>query len=323
MSTLEEVLRATSRTFAVGIEGLRPPLREQMCLAYLILRVSDYLEDNTTLQVQEKAALLDSWADTLHGRPPDRGLLHHLGHTQDPSPDATAAHHVVEILRGLDALPPEPREAIARHTRDSTLGMARWVRRGPDISTEADLDDYMHEVAGRVGYLITELFSIASRRVRAKRDELMALGREFGLALQTVNVVRGIPSDVERGWFFVPRDYLPPSIRSSAEFLAEAHRGEAVEVVNRLLSKAQRHFQAAERYISLLPRFAGRMRFFCLLPYLFGVRTVALSRGNPAVLVSEVKLSRAEVTSFAKAASVWGWSNGWLRRFAETIPQER
>ena len=77
-----------------------------------------------------------------------------------------------------------------------------------DIATEDDLDDYMHEVAGRVGYLITGLFSLASSTVREREKEMMELGQEFGLALQTVNIVRGIPSDIERGWFFVPRAFL-------------------------------------------------------------------------------------------------------------------
>jgi len=151
----------------------------------------------------------------------------------------------------------------------------------------------------------------------------MGLGREFGLALQTVNVVRGIPSDLERGWFFVPRAFLPGSIRTAEEFLAGANRDEAVAVVDRLLDKADRHFQAAERYITLLPPFAGRMRFFCILPFLFGVRTVALSRGNPRVLAAEVKLSREEVKTFARRAAVWGWSDRWVRRTAALLSGPR
>ena len=39
--------------------------------------------------------------------------------------------------------------------------------------------------------------------------------------------------------------------------------------------------KAAERYITLLPRFRGKLRYFCLLPFFFGVKTVALSRSNP------------------------------------------
>jgi farnesyl-diphosphate farnesyltransferase len=292
-----------------------------MRLAYLILRVSDYLEDNTTLPPQEKAALLDLWAETLNNGEPDPTLLAHLVGTDDPSPDAMAAHHTREILQGLRALPSDPKRVICTHTRDSTLGMARWVRRGPDFETEGDLDDYMHEVAGRVGYLITGLFSISSPKVRSMEAEMMELGREFGLALQTVNVVRGIPSDIERGWFFVPREFLPEDMLAGEEFLAAQNRDRAVEIVDRLLAKATRHFESAEGYIRLLPRFKGRLRFFCLLPYFFGVRTLALSRNNPEVLLSEVKLSRQEVRSIAKRSTLLGWSNGWIRGYARRMTE--
>lgn len=324
MVTLEQVLRATSRTFAIGIEALSPPLREEMRIAYLVLRVSDYLEDNTTLEPSTKAALLDSWAETLLGSEPDSELLGHLGSTEDPSPDSMAAHHALDILSALEALPTPAQDRIRAHTRDSTLGMARWVRRGPDIQTEADLDDYMHEVAGRVGYLITDLFFLYSDAFRATHPEMMTLGREFGLALQTVNVVRGMPSDIGRGWFFVPRRFLPESIRTGEDFLREEHRAEAMAVVDRLLAKASRHFDAAERYVLLLPRFQGKLRLFCLLPLFFGVRTVALSRGNSEVVRSEVKLGRGEVRKIARRTRLWAWSDGWIRRYVRALdPQQR
>jgi farnesyl-diphosphate farnesyltransferase len=319
MSTLEQVLRATSRTFAIGIDGLPHPLREEMRVAYLILRVSDYLEDNTTLPVARKGALLDSWAATLEGGTPDPGLLGHLGSTEDPSPDSMAAHHAPAIVQALGDLSLPAQSVIRTHTLASTQGMARWVRRGPVIDTEEDLDDYMHEVAGRVGYLITDLFSLSSGRVKACQAEMTILAREFGLGLQTVNIVRGFPSDIARGWFFVPRQFLPDGIDSGKDFLAEDHRGEALEVVERLLRKASRHLESAERYISLLPRFQAKMRRFCLLPFLFGVRTVALSRGNPKVLDSEVKLSRDEVKGIAGKVALWGWSNRWIHRYAAAL----
>ncbi|NNM03630.1 MAG: squalene/phytoene synthase family protein [Gemmatimonadetes bacterium] len=319
MPTLEEVLRATSRTFAIGIEGLPRPLRDEMRIAYLILRVSDYLEDNTTLHPEEKGGLLDSWAQVLEGSPPPRELLEHLGSTRDPSPDAMAAHHASAIIHALQGLSTPAQQAIRKHTRDSTLGMARWVRRGPVIHDESDLDDYMHEVAGRVGYLITDLFARVSPRVAGEQEEMTALGREFGLALQTVNIVRGIPSDIQRGWFFVPRDLLPESVHSGEAFLAEANQDLALRTLDHLLDKASRHFEAAERYITLLPRFQAKMRYFCLLPFFFGVRTVALSRGNQDVLISEVKLDRAEVRSIAAQSKLWGWSNRWIRRYGRDL----
>jgi phytoene/squalene synthetase len=148
---------------------------------------------------------------------------------------------------------------------------------------------------------------------------MMELAREFGLALQTVNIVRGIPSDIRRGWFFVPRDFLPAEIEGGEDFLAPDHRREALVVVDRLLEKASRHFLAAEEYILRLPRFRRRMRYFCLLPYFFGIRTLALSRGNEKVLESEVKLSRAEVRSVAARSRLWSFSNAWIRRYGSLM----
>ena len=83
------------------------------------------------------------------------------------------------------------------------------------------------------------------------------------------------------------------------------HRDDAVPIIDRLLEKATGHFRAAQGYIELLPRFKGQLRYFCLLPYFFGVRTLALSKENPHVLVSEVKLGRDEVFfPFANIISV-------------------
>jgi hypothetical protein len=96
-----------------------------------------------------------------------------------------------------------------------------------------------------------------------------------------------------------------------------------VAVVDRLLGKASRHFEAAEEYIHRLPRFEGRMRRFCLLPFLFGVRTVGLSRANPEVLISEVKLGRDEVRRIAGRARFMGWSNSWIRRYADQLDPGR
>src|SRR5687767_7360913 len=56
-----QLLRATSRTFAIGIENLPAGLRETIRTAYLLLRVSDYIEDSVELSPETKARLLSLW----------------------------------------------------------------------------------------------------------------------------------------------------------------------------------------------------------------------------------------------------------------------
>ena len=173
----------------------------------------------------------------------------------------------------------------------------------------------MHEVAGRVGHLLTELFVLRLSGVDGEGGRMMKLGREFGLALQTVNVIRGLHEDRERGWVYVPRDFLPdPDIRA-AELFEPDHRTAAMTVLDRLVVKADRHLAAARAYIRLIPRRHHRVRLFCLLPLLFAVRTLTISRSNPDVLTRETKMTRREVERITRRAKVMGFSNRWIERY--------
>ena len=177
MPTLHDMLRAASRTFAIGIERLPGVLGDAVMVAYLLLRVSDYLEDNADMLPDKKVALLNLWDDVLAGRADVTQLTIIIGRADGSDPDAVVAEHAAEVIARLRALPPEVRDPIISNVRDSTQGMARWVARGPVVEDEADMDDYMHEVAGRVGYLLTHLFAWYSYYIRLHRDALMPLAR--------------------------------------------------------------------------------------------------------------------------------------------------
>ena len=319
MVTLQELLLRSSRTFAVGIEILPEPLRAEITVAYLLLRVSDYLEDSRELGDDEKITLLGDWKRVLDGRGERPLLVDRLKTAEEDTPDAFVARHAAAVLEGLDALSPASREILVRRVGESSAGMARWTERGSVFETEADLDDYMHEVAGRVGHLLTELFELRLPGVGKERDRMMSLGRDFGLALQTVNVIRGLHEDRERGWVYVPAAFVPdPGIRAS-ELFDPANLEAAMAVLARLVAKADRHLAAARAYIRLIPRRYHRVRLFCLLPLLFAVRTLAISRANPAVLRRETKMTREEVEAITFRAKVMGFSNRWIDRYCRHL----
>ena len=158
MATLQELLLRSSRTFGVGIDLLPEPLRGEITLAYLLLRVSDYLEDSEVLADDAKIALLSDWRRALADHAERAAMVERLAEAREDTPDALVARHAATVLEGLDRMGPRAREIVVRRVRESTAGMARWTRRGSVFHGEADLDDYMHEVAGRVGLLLTELF---------------------------------------------------------------------------------------------------------------------------------------------------------------------
>lgn len=320
MPTLNELLHAASRTFALGIDLLPEPLRGEIETAYLLLRVSDYLEDNDRMPPREKVALLERWARVLAGEEQVDALATSLARVPEETPDALVARNTRKVHQALQAVRPEAREILVRHVRDSTLGMARWAHRGPDIATEADLDDYMHEVAGRVGWLLTELFALRLPGVAAEREEMMRLGREFGLALQTVNVIRGLHGDWERGWVFIPRAFVPGG-EDPRELFAPGGRDRATEVaiLERLVPKAERHLEAARHYIARIPATEKGIRLFCLLPYLFAVKTLAISRKNPRVFHEETKITRGQVKRIVFWTRLLGGSDRWVRWYARWL----
>ena len=312
MATLQELLLRSSRTFGVGIDLLPEPLRREITVAYLLLRVSDYIEDSEVLGDGEKVAMLEDWRGALadhHERAP---LIARLAEAREDTPDALVARDAETVLAGLDRMGPRAREIVVRRVRESTAGMARWTRRGSVFHGEADLDDYMHEVAGRVGLLLTELFALRLSGVATSVDRMMKLGREFGLALQTVNVIRGLHEDPRRGWVYVPRSFVPEELQSPRAIFDPSNLEAGMGVVATLASKADGHLAAARRYVRLIPRRHHRVRLFCLLPLFFAIRTLAVSRSNPDVLRTEVKMTRDEVRAITRHARVMGFSNRWI-----------
>lgn len=316
---LRDLLRITSRTFALGIERLPRTLCDATTIAYLLLRVSDYLEDNEEMNAEEKVKLLNLWVNILREDDQVEKLTSQLGNADTSNPDAIVAQHSKEILHHLHSLPYEVREIIVHHVINSTLGMARWTKQGPNVNDETDLDDYMFEVAGRVGYLMTQLFAWYSFAIRIKLKNIMPLAREFGLALQTVNVIRGIRDDYDRGWVYIPQKFLSEIDLSADQLFDPQYRQQALQVLDRMTEKAERHLRHALTYVKALPWWQHGIRLGCIFPLMFAIRTLAVSRNNAEVFGSETKITREEVKKIVVDSTLWGWSNIWLDSYYEKL----
>ena len=122
-----------------------------MRIAYLILRVSDYLEDNTTLRADRKGGSTGSLGrHVLEGSNPTPALLDHSAAPTTPLPIPWPPITRRRSSQGLEDLSPKAQEVIRTHTRDSTLGMARWVRRGP-VFEDRSGSGRLHARGGRAG----------------------------------------------------------------------------------------------------------------------------------------------------------------------------
>jgi len=307
-----EMLRKVSRTFALSIEQLPQVLRDALTVSYLLLRVSDCLEDYQAMEVERKAQLLRLWARVLGGEASPESLTDRISDLDHSDPDVYVAQHAGEVIEQLCQLPTEIQETVISCVIGTSLGMARWQEHGPFVEDEEALDDYMHQVAGRVGYLLTDIFAWYLPVIRERKAQLMPLAREFGLALQTVNVIRGMHKDYERGWVFVPRTFYERVGLTRDGLFDPANVDLALKVVDMLADKAERHLWHGISYIRAFPRHHHRIRLACMWPYFFAVKTLALSRDNVNVLLAEAKMNRDQVKRIVRDTKLFGWSNRWL-----------
>lgn len=312
MNLRDQMVRDVSRTFALSIEVLPPSLRESIGIAYLMFRIADGIEDNPDISPQRKVALLELWATVLEEKESAATLVAATADLDLTDPENDIIQQTPLVLDWFHALPANEQVPIRQHVYDTTLGMARWQAHGPFVADEAELDDYMHEVAGRVGYLVTDLFALDSPAVAEKLEELMPLSRECGLGLQTVNVIRGMRKDYERGWVFAPETFMQRAGLTRDQLFDPNYRTQALQVVTMLIQKADRHLGYGLAYVQAFPRREYRKRLSLMWPFFLAVRTLALSESNPDVLGREAKMTRREVEDIVVESRMFGWSNRWV-----------
>lgn len=314
-----QMLRSVSRTFALSIEQLPAALRDAISVSYLLLRVSDCLEDHDGMPAERKSELLRLWARVLDDDVAVTCLTEQIGDLDPSDPEVYVAQHAGRVLSLLHGLPPAIQEHIVARVAKTSRGMARWQDHGPFVADEPEMDDYMHEVAGRVGYLLTDIFAWYSPVIRDQQERLRPLSRQYGLALQTVNVIRGMRKDYERGWVFVPRTFYERFGLTRDALFDPRHADAAMQVVGLLAAKADRHLRHGIEYVTAFPRTQHRIRLACMWPLFFAVRTLAVSRDNLDVLRSEAKIGRGQVRSIIRQTSLFGWSNRWLAHYYDQL----
>ena len=128
----------------------------------------------------------------------------------------------------------------------------------------------------------------------------MPLAREFGLGLQTVNVIRGIREDFDRGWVYIPKKFILDMGLTKEQLFDPEHREQALKVLDMMTDKAERHLRQALQYVKSLPWWQHGIRLGCIFPLMFASRTLAVCRHNAQVFESQAKMSRCPFTMFTQ-----------------------
>jgi farnesyl-diphosphate farnesyltransferase len=213
MTSLEDLLENTSRTFALSIPVLPEPTREQVMIAYLLFRIADTFEDAAHWPPQKRIEALQEFRDLLAGYSPEAAQRLAGKWTADgASPHAGYRELIAEtpfVLDAFLALDPDAVASVRDHVSRSAEGMARFVARADGgvliLNDMIDLRAYCYSVAGIVGEMLSELFLLKREPLLAIAPYLRERASTFGEALQLVNILKDATVDETEGRSFLPR----------------------------------------------------------------------------------------------------------------------
>jgi farnesyl-diphosphate farnesyltransferase len=187
------------------------------------------------------------------------------------------------------------RIVLKQITRGQLLDLERFgePKEVRALGSAADLDEYTYLVAGCVGEFWTRLcFRHIRNFARRTEDEMLALGRRYGMALQLINVLRDAGSDLRVGRCYFPEYELNAAHMTPSQILSEPKRFQSI--YRTWLEKAKAGLESGMEYSRAIEN--RRVRAATVLPALIGARTLALLQvAGASALERTVKVPRSEV----------------------------
>ena len=296
------ILRSVSRSFYLSIRFLPQQLREPLALAYLLARTTDTVADTTRIPGTVRTETVKMLSDGIQGKVSREVVINHVASfvpLQENAAEQTLLDSLPDCLKWLEQIGEADRDDIRTVLEKITYGQMLDLHRFDDpaqlraLQSAADLDEYTYLVAGCVGEFWTRLcFRHLRDFANLIPDEMLALGRRYGMGLQLINVLRDAGSDLRSGRCYFPEDELREVGLSAAQILSRSDRFQPI--YQRWMEKAQDGLQCGMQYSRAIRN--RRVRAATVLPALIGARTlVLLHKADASALHHAIKVPRREV----------------------------
>jgi farnesyl-diphosphate farnesyltransferase len=319
------ILRSVSRSFYLSLRMLPGPLRDPLSLGYLLARATDTIADTPKPPVALRMESLRKLASAIQGKDTCATALdlrNSFAPLQTDEAERTLIDSLPSILEWLGALGDRDRDEIRivleRINRGQMLDLERFgsCEQIRALATAHDLDEYTYLVAGCVGEFWTKLcFAHVPKFTQSPEVEMEASGVRYGKALQLINILRDVGSDLKQGRCYLPEEELKALGLVPTEILNDPDRVEPI--LTKWRDVAATDLAAGLEYSCVIEN--SRVRSATGLPALIGARTLALLRvAGPKAIIERVKVDRSEVQKLMFwAATPFASARGLRKRFEE------
>ena len=296
------ILRSVSRSFYLSIRFLPVRLRQPVALAYLLARTTDTVADTARISGTFRRETLQTLSRAIQGKA-SQGAVVDLVASFAPLQAHEAERTLVELLPDClewlgrletsDCL--DVRAVLEKITQGQMLDLQRFSETAEitALPTVADLDEYTFLVAGSVGEFWTRLCFRHIRNFAAlPENEMLTLGKSYGMGLQLVNILRDAGADLRAGRCYFPEEELISAGLSPAQVLSAPEPFQPI--YQSWITKAEGGLESGMQYSCAIGN--TRVRAATVLPALIGTRTLALLReAGASALHRRIKVSRREV----------------------------
>jgi len=312
------ILPHVSRSFSLCIKLLPKPIDKEVMISYLIFRVIDTIEDSSA-KLEFKKELFDGFIEILSSHSYNKDLTSKCGKNLmkklNFSYESILLKNLNVVIKVYFSFPETIRNDILKYSKESAQGMYKFQKK--NITTFNDQDEYCYYVAGIVGYLLTDIFYHNKVINKQKKDYLMKYARNFGLALQKVNIIRDIAYDIPDKRYYWPKNILKKHKLDYNNLCLKKNRGTALVILNNMIKNALPYLKDALHYTISLPKTALKVRIFCLIPLFMSIKSFVKCINNENVFIkgNKVKISREEVKKVVKISYIYSPSNILLSRW--------
>ena len=303
---LETLLKNTSRSLYLSVRVLPRAMRPAFSVAYLLCRYADTVADTPLLPAPRRLFWIERFSSIIQNQAAEEiDLLTHeiKGGSSNPY-ERILIENLRPCLDAFNQIPDNQKPFILEVARAVCEGMKIDLQVFPHeqdepvvaFQTSKELENYCRLMGGKPGEFWSQLI-FRSTQISTDKETFLELGRRIGDALQIVNILRDLPSDLQIGRCYFPQEDLQSVKLTPQELLYPANSPRFEPIKQKWIAWGLARLQEGNSYFRLLPKTQPGQRTAVAWPILWAADTLYKIAREPDLLniKKRVKISRGTI----------------------------